>query len=237
MAEPLLTVESLNARYGTAHVLFSVSLRADRGETVALLGRNGAGKSTLLKSIARVEVETSGTIRLGDTDLTRLAPHRAARAGVQLVPEDRRVLASLTVRENLELGRHGAADRPPPSLEEILALFPTLTPLLSRRGRELSGGEQQLVAVARAMMARPRLLLADESSEGLAPIIVQQVGDALRRLRAQGDLTIVLAEQNARFALDLCDRAYVIDGGRIVFSGRPEELAAEEDLQRRYLAL
>jgi ABC-type branched-subunit amino acid transport system ATPase component len=238
MPEPRLEIEGLDGRYGTAHVLFGVTLTVGVGETVALLGRNGAGKSTLLKAVARVEVETTGAVRLHGQDLTRLMPHRVARLGVQLVPEDRRVLGSLTVQENLELGRHAAApDRPAPSLDEVVALFPTLAPLLGRRGRELSGGEQQLVAIARAMMGRPRLLLADEPSEGLAPAIVRQVGEVLSALRAQGDLSILLAEQNARFALDLCDRVYVIDGGRIVFGGRPEELRGESELERRYLAL
>lgn len=233
-----LRVRGLHAYYGAAHVLFDVDLSVEAGTSLALLGRNGAGKSTLLKSIARVEVHTQGEIVFASHDLAALPAHRAARLGVQLVPEDRRVYPSFTVRENLELARTAAApERPPLALDQVLAIFPSLAPLLSRKGNQLSGGEQQLVAIARAMVAHPRLLLMDEPSAGLSPVIMDTVADAISRLRATTPLTMVIAEQNARFGVALCDAVAVIDEGHIVFTGSRAAFEADAAMQTRYLAV
>jgi ABC-type branched-subunit amino acid transport system ATPase component len=233
-----LAVRGLHAYYGAAHILFGVDLTVPGGSTLALLGRNGAGKTTLLKSIANAGVTTTGSVRYGETELRSLPPHRVARAGVQLVPEDRRIFTRLTVRENLQLAVQGAGPgRPAVATERILELFPLLKDLLGRPGYALSGGEQQLLAIARAMVANPTLLLLDEPSEGLAPRIVEQVGGAVRRLQREFRLTAVLAEQNTRFAVDLADEVCVIDGGRVVYSGRTSEFAAADAVKHRYLAV
>lgn len=234
---PLLQLRDVHAFYATAHVLFGVDLAVARGTTVALLGRNGAGKSTLLKSIMHVEARVTGSIRFQDLELQRLPTPRIAQAGVQLVPEDRRIYGGLTVRENLALGRQAARGRAPLDLEQILQIFPTLQPLLRRAGNALSGGEQQLVAIARALVTSPRLLLMDEPSAGLSPLIVAQVRDAIRTLRQTLGVTILLAEQNARFALQLAERVYLLDGGRVAFSGSQADFLADAALQQRYLAL
>ena len=233
-----LRVESLHAYYGAAHILFDVRLAAPVGTCVALLGRNGAGKSTLLKAITRAGVRAEGHATFDGRDLLRMPTFEIARLGVELVPEDRRVYRNFSVRENLGLAEAAATrDRPAIGLDRILSTFPTLEPLLGRRGNQLSGGEQQLVAIARAMVANPRLLLMDEPSAGLSPVVLETVGDAIRRLRAGHDLTMVLAEQNARFAVDLADHVVVIDEGRIVFTGTREAFEAEAEVQARYLSV
>ena len=231
-----LEVRDLHAYYGTAHVLFGVDLTVPAGTTTALLGRNGAGKTTLLKSIANAEVKTSGSVRYGSTDLRALSPYRVARAGVQLVPEDRRIFTRLTVRENLRLATKATThERPAVAVERIVELFPLLGDLIGRAGYALSGGEQQLLAIARAMVGNPSLLLLDEPSEGLAPRIVEQVGDAIERLQSEFSLTVVLAEQNSRFAVGLADAVCVIDGGRVVFEGSTADFAAQDAIRERYL--
>jgi branched-chain amino acid transport system ATP-binding protein len=231
-----LEVHDLHAFYGSAHVLFGVDLVVPAGTTTALLGRNGAGKTTLLKSIANAGVTTSGSVRYGALDLRSLPPHRVARAGVQLVPEDRRIFARLTVRENLRLATKAAsAERPPVAVERIIDLFPLLGDLIGRPGYALSGGEQQLLAIGRAMVGNPTLLLLDEPSEGLAPRIVEQVGEAVERLQSEFSLTVVLAEQNSRFAVGLADAVCVIDGGKAVFQGSATDFAAEDEIRARYL--
>ncbi|MGC8463069.1 MAG: ABC transporter ATP-binding protein [Acidimicrobiales bacterium] len=231
-----LEVRGLHAFYGTAHVLFGVDLTVPAGTTTALLGRNGAGKTTLLRSIANAEVKTNGSVHYGPTDLRALAPHRVARAGVQLVPEDRRIFTRLTVRENLRLATKAATpDRPALSVDRIVDLFPLLGDLIGRAGYALSGGEQQLLAIARAMVGNPSLLLLDEPSEGLAPRIVEQVGEVIRRLQSEFTLTVVLAEQNSHFAVGLADAVCVIDDGRVVFDGTAGAFAAQDDVRERYL--
>lgn len=238
MAPRDLTVRDLHAYYGSAHIIFGIDLTVPGGSTLAVLGRNGAGKTTLLKSIANAGVRTSGSVRYGEAELRSLAPYKVARAGLQLVPEDRRIFTRLTVRENLHLAVKGTSlGRPSVALEKILDLFPLLQNLLGRPGYALSGGEQQLLAIARAMVANPTLLLLDEPSEGLAPRIVEQVGAAVKRLQTEFQLTTVLAEQNTRFAVDLADEVCVIDGGSIVFSGRTSEFAAADAIKHRYLAV
>lgn len=232
-----LALVGLDAYYGSAQALAGVAISVAAGTTTALLGRNGAGKSTLLKSVAGIEVRTSGSIRAVGVELSGLPAFRRARLGVQLVPEDRRVLASLSVAENVLLGSHALGTREPLELAEIVELLPTLAPLLERRGDQLSGGEQQLVAIARALRSNPRLLLLDEPSEGLAPIVVEQVGRAVAGLRRREGLTLVIAEQNAPFALSLADDVVVLESGRVAFSGSRADFEADPELARRHLAV
>lgn len=231
-----LQVRDLHAFYGPAHVLFGVELIVPVGTTTALLGRNGAGKTTLLKSIANAGVTTTGSVRYGLVELRALPAHRIARIGVQLVPEDRRIFTRLTVRENLSLATQAATEeRPAVPVERIVDLFPLLRDLIGRPGYALSGGEQQLLAIARAMVANPTLLLLDEPSEGLAPRIVEQVGEAVRRLQSEFPLTVVLAEQNSHFAVGLADAVCVIDGGHVVFHGSTSDFASQDGIKSRYL--
>lgn len=233
-----LRLVDVDAYYGTAQALFRVSLDVPEGSIVALLGRNGAGKSTTLRSVMRLGVRTYGTIAFGERDLTRLSTSEVARLGVGYVPEDRRIYARMTVLENLQLGR-GLAHRGRPELgvSTILETFPLLRPLLARRGGVLSGGEQQLLAIARSLIGNPRLMLLDEPSEGLAPKIVADLRDAIRTLRDGFGCSVLLAEQNTRFALALADRAAIVETGRIVWSGPVAELVASPDVLERSLGV
>lgn len=234
---PLLAVEHVDARYRTAQVLFDVSFEVEEGSVMAFLGRNGAGKSTTMKAILGVEVEVEGRITFGGQEITRLATYERARRGIQLVPEDRRIYGDLTVRENLQLARHATGARTSIGVSELVDTLPMLASLLDRRGTRLSGGEQQAVAIARAMVAGPSLLIMDEPSIGLAPIIVQQVGEGIVNLCRRFGTTVLLPEQNAAFALGLADRVTIIEEGRIVFSGRAAEFNADKQLQDRHLGL
>jgi branched-chain amino acid transport system ATP-binding protein len=232
----LLELGGVDAFYGRAHVLFGISLAVRRGEIVVLLGRNGAGKSTTLKSIAGL-VSASGTIRLHGRDITGLATHRIARQGVGYVPEDRQIFPNLTVADNLEIaakpGVDGAVHWTPARLESV---FPLLGGLMRRVGGSLSGGEQQLVTIARTLMGNPDVLLLDEPSEGLAPTLVKTLATLVERLRAEG-MSVLLSEQNVRFALRVSDRAYIIDSGRIPYEGSVEALRGEPEIMKRYLAV
>lgn len=232
-----LVVSRLNAYYDSAHVLFDVDLSVSEGMSLVLLGRNGAGKSTLLNAIMRSSVRTQGSVTFGQERIDGMPTHRIARLGLQLVPEDRRVYPNFSVQENLRLARAAAGGRDPRPLQEILELFPTLRPLLARRGNELSGGEQQLVAIARAMVASPRLLLLDEPSAGLSPVIMETVGEAVAAIRKDGRCTLVIAEQNARFGIGLADEVAVIDEGRIVFRGTRSEFEVAGEVALRYLSV
>jgi branched-chain amino acid transport system ATP-binding protein len=231
----MLTVEHIDAYYGESHILWDVSLDVKPGEVVCLLGRNGAGKSTTLKTVIGLVPPRTGTVRFKGELLNGLAPWAIAWLGVGYVPEDRRIFPHLTVQENLEVavkpGPRGSAWTVP----AVLELFPILRRLLRSEGRHLSGGEQQMLAIARTLLGNPELLLLDEPSEGLAPLIVQELARALRRLR--GELAILLVEQNFAMAKFLADRSYVIDKGRVCFSGTPEELERDEHVRERYLAL
>ena len=229
----MLEVQGLHAVYGRSHVLHGVSLTAREGEVVSLLGRNGAGKSTTLKAIMGLVRVTAGGVRFGGAALTGLEPHVISRLGLGYVPEDRRIFADLSVRENLMVGERAGSRW---SLERLLALFPGLRPLISRRGGSLSGGEQQMLTIARTLVTDPKLLLLDEPSEGLAPVIVRRLADAIAALKREG-LTIVLSEQNLKFARRLADRAYVIDKGEIRFEGPIADLDADEGLRRAYLGV
>ncbi|QCN94801.1 ABC transporter ATP-binding protein [Azospirillum argentinense] len=236
-AEPLLSVRGLQAWYGRAHILTGVDLTVDRGEVVALMGRNGAGKTTTMKAIMGLLDRRSGTVAFDGRDVSALPPHRIARLGLGYVPEDRRVFTDLTVEENLEVGRQPPRDGAPHwTPERLYALFPNLAEMRGRRGGRMSGGEQQMLTLARTLMGNPSLLLLDEPSEGLAPRIVQQMADALRALKAEG-LSILVSEQNLAFAAAVADRASVIEKGQIRFEGPMRMLLEDEAVRRAYLAV
>jgi branched-chain amino acid transport system ATP-binding protein len=230
----MIEIERINTYYGDSHVLFDVSMVVREREVVALLGRNGAGKSTTLKTLAGVLHPRSGTIRFEGEPIELLPSHKIARLGLQLVPEERRIFGGLTVEENLDLA---ALSAPAPlPLAEIFAIFPRLRERRGSYGRSLSGGEQQMLTIARALIRRPRLILLDEPFEGLAVIIVQNLLEVCRQLVAQGQ-TIVIVEQNVRAALGLASRAYVLNNGHVVFEGTSEALQASPDVMNRYLGV
>ena len=231
----MLRVAGLCAAYSGIKALSEASLEVGEGEFVALIGPNGAGKSTLLNCLSGVVRPSAGSIRFEDRELAGEAPWNVARSGLLQVPEGRQILPELSVRENLELGATALGGRSPThSLDGIYALFPILRERHTQRAGSLSGGQQQMLAIGRALMGAPRLLLLDEPSLGLAPVIVVQVFNALRELNAQG-LTILLVEQNARQALLATDRAYVIEQGRVVHQGRSAELASDPAIVSHYL--
>jgi branched-chain amino acid transport system ATP-binding protein len=230
----MIEVERINTYYGDSHVLFDLSMTVREREVVALLGRNGAGKSTTLKTLAGVLHPRSGTIRFEGTPIETLASHKIAGLGLQLVPEERRIFGTLTVEENLDLAALSAPQTLP--LDDIFAIFPRLRERRGSYGRSLSGGEQQMLAIARALIRRPRLILLDEPFEGLAVNIVQNLLEVCRALVAQGQ-TIVIVEQNVRAALSLAGRTYVLNNGHIVFEGTSEELRAAPDIMNRYLGV
>ena len=231
----LLEAQDLHTAYGLSRVLFGISLEVRAGECVCLLGRNGVGKSTTMRSIMGLTPPQSGRVRFRGTDITGWAPHRVARAGLGFVPEDRRIFADLTVWENLDVARRAAGGNGF-TLERVFDLFPKLRELTARQGGHLSGGEQQMLTIARTLMGNPQLLLLDEPSEGLAPIVVDHLRDQIARLRHEG-LTILLAEQNTEFSLSLADRVYVLEKGAIKFSGPAARLRDDASLRQELLAL
>lgn len=236
MSEPLLSVAGLDAFYGRAHILSDVGFEVGRGEVLALLGRNGAGKSTTLKSVMGLVRPAAGEIRFAGTRIDGLSPHRICRLGLGYVPEDRRVFTDLTVEENLEVGRQAPrAGAPHWTPERLFDVFPNLAGMRGRLGGRMSGGEQQMLTIARTLMGNPILLLLDEPSEGLAPKIVEGMALALRDLKADG-LSIVLSEQNLHFAALVADRATIIEKGRVRYSGTMRDLAGDEAVQREYLS-
>jgi len=234
----MLEVRELHARYGDSQALFGLSMKVPAGAGVALLGRNGAGKSTLLKSVLDAGPSASGEILLQGRPLRGLSTEARARLGLTLVPEDRRIFTNLTVRQNLELAHHALAPgRRAISVEEIGRLFPVLPGLLDRLGYQLSGGQQQLVAVARGLMASPTLLLLDEPSEGLAPKLAMDLAHEVRRARDQLGLTVLLAEQNVGYARACTEYVYLLDSGNLVFHGDWAAFDANPELKTRYLAV
>ena len=231
----ILDVRDVHTFYGTSHILFGVSLAVSQGETVCLLGRNGAGKSTTLRSIMGLTPPASGSIAYDGVELIGKPPYAIAKLGVGFVPDDRGIFADLTVHENLEVAEtRRRPNRDAWTLERLYSAFPMLQGLRTRRGEHLSGGEQRLLSVARALLTRPRLLIFDEPAEGLSPLVVRAVRDWILRLKQSGT-SILLSEQNVRFAIEVSDRAYVIDKGVIRHQGTVEELRANEEIRKRYL--
>ena len=235
MAREVLKIANLEAWYGESHILHGVEFRVQEGEVVTLLGRNGAGRTTTLRAIMGLVGARTGSVRIDGTETVRLAPHRIARIGVGYCPEERGIFASLSTEENLLLPRRlkGAEAM---QLEEIYAIFPQLRERAASPGARLSGGEQQMLAVARILRTGARLLLLDEISEGLAPVIVQKLGEVIRTLRAKG-FTVVLVEQNFRFAAPLADRFYVMESGRIVKQFDQSDLGSQMGLLHEYLGV
>lgn len=234
---PLLAVRALDAWYGRAQVLFGVDLEVGDGEVVALMGRNGAGKSTTMKAIIGLLASRAGEIVFAGERIDGLEAFRISRAGLGYVPEDRRIFTDLTVIENLEVGRRPPrAGAPAWTVERLFELFPNLGRMPDRPGGRMSGGEQQMLSVARTLMGNPRLVLLDEPSEGVAPVIVEQMANMILELKAQG-VSILLSEQNMHFAELVSDRAYVLEKGQIRFKGTMAELAAAEDVRRAYLSV
>jgi branched-chain amino acid transport system ATP-binding protein len=237
MSAPLLSVDRICAGYLQSEVLFDLSLEIHAGECVGLLGRNGVGKSTTIRSVMGLTPARSGQITWKSTDITHFPAHRIARSGIGFVPEDRRIFADLTVFENLDVASRPAPDGQAAwTLERVFGMFPQLEPLRDRRGGFLSGGEQQMLTIARTLMGNPELLLLDEPSEGLAPIIVENLYQQVLSLKRDG-LTILLAEQNLDFVLDLSDRVYILEKGRTVFHGTPAEVRTDRALSDRYLSV
>jgi branched-chain amino acid transport system ATP-binding protein len=234
---PMLTVSGLNTYYGRAHILADVDLEIAKGEVVVLLGRNGAGKSTTMKSIMGLVPVAAGHVAFDGAEIAGRAPHEIARAGLGYVPEERRIFTDLTVMENLEVGRQGARDGAPVwTPERLFAIFPNLAEMRDRPGGRMSGGEQQMLTIARTLMGNPRAILLDEPSEGLAPVIVEQMANTIRALKAEG-LTVLLSEQNLHFATLVSDRAYIIEKGRIRYHGTIAELMRDEAVRAQYLSV
>ena len=231
-----LEVEAINTFYGLSHILFDVSLKVDQGEAVVLLGRNGAGKTTTMRSIMGLTRPKQGRVRYNGNDIVGLPPYKVARMGIGFVPEDRRIFPDLTVHANLDVGRQKSRPKGKGWSERIYELFPRLKELSSRRGGNLSGGEQQMLTIARTLMGNPDLILLDEPSEGLAPIIVKVLGDFINLIKHEG-MTVLLSEQNVKFALKHCDRAYIVDNGHIKYEGSIADLEKDEEIKKRYLAV
>lgn len=241
-APPALSVEHLSAWYGAAQVLYDVTFTVGRGEVVALMGRNGAGKSTTMKAVMGLLPRRSGVIHFNGRDISALKPFEIARLGVGFTPEDRRIFSDLTVLENLDTGRQpprqlpGGTPAPIWTAETLFRLFPNLAELRHRRGGRMSGGEQQMLTIARTLMGNPLIVLLDEPSEGIAPLIVEEIADTIVELKKRG-LSILLSEQNVGFAQIVSDRAYMLEKGQIRWAGTMAELAQNPGIQRSYLTL
>jgi branched-chain amino acid transport system ATP-binding protein len=232
-----LEIEKINTFYGLSHILFDVTLNVERGEVVVLLGRNGAGKTTTMISIMGINPPKSGVIRYQGKDITGLAPYKAARLGIGFVPEDRRIFPDLTVYANLDVGRKASQSNAITwTPERIYQLFPILKKLAQQRGGTLSGGEKQMLTIARTLLGNPDFLLLDEPSEGLAPLIVKSLGDFINVIKKEG-MTVLLSEQNSKFALKHADRAYIVDNGAIKYQGSISDLEQNEEVKKRYLAV
>jgi branched-chain amino acid transport system ATP-binding protein len=230
----MLEVQSIHTFYGLSHILFDVSLSVAQGEIVCLLGRNGAGKSTIMKSIMGLTPPRQGTVTFKGEVISGKKPYQIARRGIGFVPDDRRVFADLTVGENLEISERKTNENAIWDKQRVYEFFPQLNRLDSRRAGFLSGGEQQMLTIARALMTNPELLLLDEPTEGLAPLLVGMLEEHILKLKENG-LTVLLAEQNQKVALSLSDRGYLIDNGVIRFHGTIDELRKNEEMRRKYL--
>jgi branched-chain amino acid transport system ATP-binding protein len=229
----ILDVQNIDTYYGLGHILHGLSLRVEEGEVVALLGRNGAGKTTTLRSITGLTPPRQGAIRYKGRDIAGLEAHQVSRIGVALVPETRDIFSYLTVKENLVIAQRRSSRW---QMETVLERFPRLKDRMGNKGRELSGGEQQMLAIARALLTGPELLLLDEPSQGLAPLIVNDVMETIRALKRER-VSMLLVEQNAEMALQLADRVYIIDHGTVVFEGAPERLRADARVMELYLGV
>ena len=227
----MLEVKEIHTFYGLSHILFGVSLEVDRGQVACLLGRNGAGKTTTLKSILGLTPPKEGLIRFKEEDITGKEPYILVRKGIGYVPDDRRIFADITAGENLEIAARKAKEGEGWDKERVYDLFPALRDLDSRKGGLLSGGEQKMLAIGRALMGNPEFLLLDEPTEGLAPALVRAFGKTIRTLKGVG-LTVLLAEQNVKFTLRLSDYGYIIDKGRICYQGTVEELMENEEVRK-----
>jgi branched-chain amino acid transport system ATP-binding protein len=234
----MLEVQDLHAWYGASHILHGVSITVRQGEVVALVGRNGAGKTTTIRSVMGLMPRTSGRISFDGADLTALQAHDRYRLGLAYVPEERRIVPGLTVRENLQLGLVASAAKinEREAIDEIAESFPRLKERLDQEGATMSGGEQQMLAIARAMIGRPKMILLDEPSEGIMPVLVEEMGVLFRRLRDQG-VTLLLVEQNVEWALRLADRAVIVDQGEVVHESSSAALLADKAIQERYCAV
>lgn len=233
----ILEVDDIYTSYGLSRVLFGVSLKVNEGEVVSILGRNGVGKTTTLRSIMGLTPPHSGSIRLRGKEITAKPSYEIAKMGIGLVPEDRRIFSDLTVWENLDVAIKSSGKRGPSwTVERVFELFPALEPLRNRRGGYLSGGEQQMLTIARALMGNPELLLLDEPSEGLAPVVVQHLGEQISKLRGEG-MTILLSEQNTQFSLDLSDRIYILEKGQVRYEGSVAEFLKDEESYKAYLTV
>jgi branched-chain amino acid transport system ATP-binding protein len=233
----LLEAKEINTFYGLSHILFNVSLEVDEGETVCILGRNGVGKTTTLRSIMGLTPPRSGSIRFAGEEILGKQPFEIARRGIGFVPEDRVIFPDLTVRENLEMGiKRGKKNSGKWTIERVYTLFPILKERNTQEGGTLSGGEQQMLTNARMLMGDPTLVLLDEPTEGLAPLVVRLIGEQIQLLKKEG-MTILLAEQSADFALKLSGRAYILEKGAICWSGNTSELEEKPEILRKYLGL
>jgi len=230
----ILEISDIHTFYGTSHVLFGISLKMEEGGTVCLLGRNGAGKTTTLRSIMGLTPPRSGSIKFKNKEITGKSAYAISRQGIGFVPEDRRIFPSLTVREQLEVARKAGVGNW--TVEKVYELFPHLKKLQKHMGNQLSGGEQQMLTIARTLMGNPELLLLDEPSEGLAPLVVDDLMEQMKKLKKE-KITLLFSEMGLGFAIELSDRAYVIDKGQIQWSGTCSELKKDEELKRKYLAI
>lgn len=235
--QPILQVDGIDVFYGASQILFGVSFEVMKGQSLALLGRNGAGKSTTMKAIIGLAPPKRGSVAVGGQGVQKLSADRIARKGIGFVPEDRQIFPEHSVEDNLKIGsKAGLGGRIDWNLEKIYAVFPILASMRERLGGRLSGGEQQMLTIARTLMGNPEVLLLDEPSEGLAPIIVEKIGELIQHLRGMGT-TLVVAEQNMHFCLDIASHVAVIDKGHIVYRGSIDELRANDDVKKRYLAV
>lgn len=233
----MLQVRNLQARYGDSLILDGVNISVAAGQGVALLGRNGAGKTTLLKSIVGGGPRVTGELQFLGCDLAQVPIHQRARKGLALVPEDRRIFAHLSVQENLLMARHACSEAGCLGIEEMYGLFPALAEVRARMGNQLSGGQQQILAVARGLMSRPKCMLLDEPTEGVAPLLVKQIAEQINRARQKQGSALLLAEQNLWFSRQCTDFVYVIDTGKIVFKGDWNEFDSHPEIANRYLAV
>ncbi|TYC63065.1 ABC transporter ATP-binding protein [Stappia sp. BW2] len=233
----MLEISALNSFYGKAHILNDLGFSVSKGEVVALLGRNGAGKTTTMKSIMQLVRPKSGKVQFNGQDITALPSHRIARLGLGYVPEERRIFSDLTILENLEVGRQPPrADAPAWTVDALFELFPNLFERRHNRGKAMSGGEQQMLTIARTLMGNPKLLLLDEPSEGIAPVIVEQMAETILRFKKEG-LTVIISEQNLHFARIVADRAIIIESGEKKFDGSFSELEKQPEIRDAYLSV